>query len=360
MGAAKTAGAATVSRTGNAAATGCGVIFGAVWILGWSAGTLFFDFMAVRGVVMQSRAAHYRTAQGIILDSRVHESSDSEGGTSYSAKLRYAYSVDDRRYEGDRIRYGIKSGGRKRAHAFVQKYRPGTPITVHYDPARPSESVLETSINGADVFIFLFLTPFNLVMLGSWVFAIKVVCGPRAADQRFMKRVRQEPGGVIVVTLPGCSPVTVAVSTAMGVSFLLIFVVGLATAMKPSVTFTAIALGVVVAAAVRSGWRAHNRRLAGEGELEIDPARRTITFPLRKRKPTRTTIRFDQVDAVDVRRKEKKDDDTTTVRYVPAVRWTHGDDIPHTTALPPFDEEAEAQAMRNWLVERVKPGSKLV
>jgi hypothetical protein len=172
-----------------------------------------------------------------------------------------------------------------------------------------------------------------------------------------MKRVRDGPGGVIVVTLPGCSPVTVAAATALGISFLLIFVVGLVTAMKPSIPFVALALGAVVVAAARAGWRAHERRLAGEGELQIDPTRRTLTFPLRKRKPVRTTIRFDQVDGVDVKRTVKTSDDSTTVRFMPAVRWTHGNGSAHTTGLGHFDDEAEANAMRDWLVERLTPGS---
>jgi hypothetical protein len=83
-----------------------GGLFGAVWVLGWSAVTLTFDVIWVKAVVGQLRAESYPTASGRILSSRVRESNDSEG-SSYSANIRYAYDVGGRRYECDRYRYGV-------------------------------------------------------------------------------------------------------------------------------------------------------------------------------------------------------------------------------------------------------------
>jgi hypothetical protein len=356
------------SRAGKVAAIGCGGLFGAIWIIGWSAGTLLFDVMAVRGIVMQARSNGYRSAQGTVLESRVDVSRDSEGGTSYTPKVKYAYTVNGRRHEGNRMRYGMQSSGRKRAQAFVQAHSPGTALTVYYDPAEPSESVLETGVGGTDLYMFLFLTPFNIIMVGSWVVAAGCLGGIRAAERRFMRRVRHRAGGVIIVRLPGLSPGAVAGITALAISSVLIFVVGFSTWMRPSIGYVAVALGVVVVGAARAGWKSHERLLAGERELEINPVRRTITFPLRKRKSTRTTIRFDQIDGVEVKRTVKTGDESTTVRFVPAVKWTHTSGTPHTTGLGQFDNEAEARAMREWLIgqigqigagERVGSGSSL-
>ena len=159
------------SKVAKATAIGCGGLFAAVWILGWSAGTLAFDFMCVRGIVMQTAANDYPSVPGKVIDSRVETHSDSEGGTSHKAKVRYAYTVNDQPYEGDRVRYGMHTGGKKASRSFVQKHAPGTPVTVYYNPAKPAEAILEPGVSGADLFMILFLTPFNVVMLGSWVFA---------------------------------------------------------------------------------------------------------------------------------------------------------------------------------------------
>jgi hypothetical protein len=123
--------------------------------------------------------------------------------------------------------------------------------------------------------------------------------------------------------------------------------------MRPSVTLTAIALALVAAGAVWAGRKAHRNLRRGDRDLEIDPIRRTLTFPLRKKQEQRTTIRFDQVNDVQVKRIVKTDSDSTTINFVPSVRWTHGSGTPHTTGISKFSDEDEARAMQQWLMEQV-------
>jgi hypothetical protein len=348
------------SRVGNAAAIGCGGLFAAVWIIGWSAGTLFFDFMSVRGIVMQTLAGDYPSVPGKVIDCRVESHSDGEGGTSYSTKLRYEYFVNDQRFEGKRLRFGMEShGGRKGSAHYVREHPPGTPVTVYYDPAKPSSAILEPGVAGTDLFMILFLTPFNVIMLGSWVFAVGCLAKVRSAERRFMRRVMQR-GATTIVRMPGLSPVTVGALTAMGISFVLVFVVGFSTGMRPSIIVCTAALLITAAGAIWAGKKASRNLLAGNRDLEIDPIRRTVTFPLRKRQQRRTTIGLDQINGMDVKRKvTKSEDDSTKIRFVPTIRWTHHSGTPHTTGLGQFDDESEARALAGWLGRQVGAGLEL-
>ena len=345
------------SRVGNAAAMGCGGLFAAVWISFWSAGTLFFDFMCVRGIVMQTMAGDYPSVPGNVIDSRVESHSDSEGGTSYSAKLRYAYVVNDHRYEGKRVRFGMESfGGRKGSQQYVREHPPGSAVTVYYDPAKPSEAILEPGVAGTDLFMILFLTPFNVIMFGAWVFAGGYLGNLRSPESRFLRRVSHR-GAVTIVRLPGMSPIAVGALTALGISFVLVFVVGFSSGMRPSIGFCAGALVVVAVGAVWAGRKASSKLREGTRDLEIDFGRRTMTFPLRNRQQERTTVALGQVNGIDVKRKvTKSDDDTTTIRFVPVIRWTHRSGTPHTTGVGHFDDEQEAGAMRQWLLKELRLG----
>ncbi len=63
----------------------------------------------------------------------------------YFPGLRYTYQVAGERYQGTRIRFGsdISFDTRTEAKAFLARYPEGGSVTVHYNPADPSDAVLE-------------------------------------------------------------------------------------------------------------------------------------------------------------------------------------------------------------------------
>ena len=65
---------------------------------------------------------------------------------SYKAHVLYGYEVGRQRYTGDRISFGrlAVGSGRDDAEVLLQRYRRGSVVQVHYDPARQNESALET------------------------------------------------------------------------------------------------------------------------------------------------------------------------------------------------------------------------
>lgn len=67
-----------------------------------------------------------------------------DGSVSYSAKVLYAYSVNDTEHTGSTIAFG-DYGSSDPAHAggIVSRYPVGSKTLVYYDPGDPNTSVLE-------------------------------------------------------------------------------------------------------------------------------------------------------------------------------------------------------------------------
>ncbi|WP_413876242.1 DUF3592 domain-containing protein [Albidovulum sp.] len=100
------------------------------------------------------RAASWRTAPGRItrsravtrklrgLDSHDRARADQDLETRNFADIGYEYRVGGRRLTGKRVSIGEDLGDWQVAETLA-RYPEGAPVLVHYDPARPSEAVLE-------------------------------------------------------------------------------------------------------------------------------------------------------------------------------------------------------------------------
>lgn len=82
------------------------------------------------------------------------------GSTYYVPNVTYAYSVDGRRYVGDRVALGseVDTNVRRRAARVVAPFDPGDRVTVSYDPDAPGRSWLRERYD--------FLPGFGAVALG--------------------------------------------------------------------------------------------------------------------------------------------------------------------------------------------------
>lgn len=77
----------------------------------------------------------------------------------YLTRVSYAYAVDGREYQGDAIRFADQgSFNDAEAQAILDRYKPGTEVTVHYDPARPARAVLEPFLDGKSFLLGIGLT----------------------------------------------------------------------------------------------------------------------------------------------------------------------------------------------------------
>jgi hypothetical protein len=63
----------------------------------------------------------------------------------FGATVSYAYRVAGRDYRSTRLYVGrpVLGGNPKFAQAIIEKYPPGAPVSVFYNPANPAEAMLE-------------------------------------------------------------------------------------------------------------------------------------------------------------------------------------------------------------------------
>ena len=98
-------------------------------------------------------AARWPTANGTVITSRAESRRELvPGGQNqttvvWSPLVEYTYQVAGREYHGARIAFGpLVSGGRELAESTIAPYPVGATVTVHYDPANPSQATLRTRV----------------------------------------------------------------------------------------------------------------------------------------------------------------------------------------------------------------------
>ncbi|HUE73064.1 MAG TPA: DUF3592 domain-containing protein [Pirellulaceae bacterium] len=198
--------------------------FGILWLLFWSAITLSFDGVWLWMAATQSLTWTYASTEGTVLESRIERGADSDGDATYDAKIRYEYDAQGQSHRGDTVRnFSMRmNGGRQEAQRIVKRFPVGKRVTVYYDPARPGQSVLKRGLRGGDFFLPLFMTPFNIIMLGGWY---AIVGSWRKNARPAGLRIRDD-GLKVAAKLYNVTPLTAAVVAVMISSFVLIFVCG--------------------------------------------------------------------------------------------------------------------------------------
>jgi hypothetical protein len=90
------------------------------------------------------------------------------GGGSFYPVVTYEYTVNGQRLMGNRISFGAQmgSGIRSWAESRAANYPVGNPVPVYYNPANPTDAVLERSASGGWG---------NLLIVGVLVVAIVIL-----------------------------------------------------------------------------------------------------------------------------------------------------------------------------------------
>lgn len=98
-------------------------------------------------------------------------SGDNEFQTeTFTPVVKYQYSVQGVEHTGSRIAFGAMNQSQNAAHAVVARYPVGASVTVHYNPEKPGEAVLETRASGGTALavlggLFLLVGVGSIVML---------------------------------------------------------------------------------------------------------------------------------------------------------------------------------------------------
>lgn len=125
--------------------------------------------------------------EGTIIRSRLEQSSD-DGKVWFSADIGYDYRVGGEAFTGHRVWFGddYRSSPGDEFRDAVDRYPLGSRVTVHYDPARPAQSVLEPGLTwsgSAAYFVGLGLVAVgSLLLIAALVPLLLVLAFARRAD----------------------------------------------------------------------------------------------------------------------------------------------------------------------------------
>ena len=159
-----------------------------VWVVlavlfgGLGFGLLF----SARNAKRKARASlTWPTVPGKVIasDIKVTVSTSKSGESEYQTEhfrpiVKYQYSVQGVEHSCSRIAFGATNTAQSAADAIMARYPAGADVTVHYNPEKPEEAVLETRESGATALTILAVV-FLLVGAGSAVLlAIGLVAGP--------------------------------------------------------------------------------------------------------------------------------------------------------------------------------------
>lgn len=327
----------------------------------WSAITLAFDVFTVRSLFGQWRSTHFVATDGRILSSEVTTNHGSDS-TTYGAKVNYEYRVEGRRYASSRVRFGqMSDSGGAWARQAVRDNPAGATRTVYYDPAHPAEAVLQTGVGGQDLFLALFLSPFNAVMLGIWWMAVNSL---RPAPPFGGATIRAE-AGEIRVRFAQAAPLAVALGAFGLVTFLALFALAIPFGFSPPRGLTVFAwLMALIGAAWAFAWQRRKDRQF-KPDLIVSPERGTLT---RTRAPnlqtstpkswsewkaardTPITVPLERIRSVEIRERVSTDENATKHAVVVLVVGT-SDGTNEDIDLATWHLPERAEAFAAWLRE---------
>ena len=137
-------------------ATG-GVILLILGVIFFGLGALFL-FLTWRARQKAKASQGWPTAQGTVLavdiqEHRSYDEDDHHTSVSYEPVVQYQYTASGRQYNNSRLAFGATSFDRATARKKAGPYAAGMAVSVHYNPIKPEDSVLETSASGSTVFM---------------------------------------------------------------------------------------------------------------------------------------------------------------------------------------------------------------
>ena len=306
---------------------GCVSCFFVTWVLGWTAVVLPFDAMLGWALARQVRALAFPTTEGMVTRSGVKADGD-----THRLDLAYDYTVGGRRYTGTRYCYSEMGTGAGAWRKVSDGLPVGAAVAVSYDPTDPADALLRPGLTGFHLSMLWFLTPFNVIMLGSWV---------------ALARVRREFAPVPTasgwrVRVPGLGPAGCFGAVMLAVTFVGTFAWGFGCGFNPPVWLAGPVYLAAVVVAAGLGY------LAERPWFEVDETARVLRLPAVA--GTTYEVPFDAIRLVTVTREESRDSDGDVVQKY-HCELIHAD-LPAVRVATYRDSEP-ADALVAWLREKI-------
>jgi hypothetical protein len=326
-----------------------GIFLPLVFGVFWTAIVGVFDVMIGRTIYQDIRSLSFASTEGVVTHSEVTRHSGGKGGPTYGVDIRYKYFVETQELAGDNHRYGaMSSSDSDWAHEAVAAHSVGSRITVHYDAQNPSDSVLVPGIDGAELFMLIFLTPFNAVMLGLWWFGGTLLWHWWSGSEPELVQSFRD-GGSLRVRLPQYPAIPSGLGAAALAAFVCVFPIAFIFGFHPSMTVALAAWVVILGTGVGVGaWLWRKER---EGAFDVIIDDRRVELPAmfdRKRRETLERSMISGTAVVTIERPGRRGAVNTSYS-VRLLRLGGG----HEQVAEWYDED-QAKALAAWFREQLK------
>ena len=311
----------------------------------WTAIVGYFDMMAGGDVLNALRSDDFRTTTGTVTSNEIVRRRGDDG-PRYTAEIRYAYSVAGRKFTSDRYHFSAFNRTDKRwARRLADAHPAGRSVTVYYDADNPALSVLNPGLNGSSLLMLMFLTPFNVVMLGLWWYVLPSIWHWWNGTERPPVRWFRD-GGATHVRLPYLPPLATAFGTLGICAFVGLFAVAFTVGFEPSVDTMATAWVLVLGVSVAAGlniWR-----MERQGAFDLVIRERIVELPAMYGRIERRTLDRAAISGVAIKTTEYPHSDRSTTYDVGLARRDGG----HETVVSWHDGQS-AERLAAWLREKL-------
>jgi hypothetical protein len=325
------------------------LVFGLIW----SGVTCSFDAMIANSFWQRLRAESFPTVSGKIIKSQIRTSRGSKGSTNYRPDLVYQYRVSDIKYTGTQYQFGdLDNSGSRWASRLVGAFPVGKEVLIHYDPSNPASAALATGLDGSEIFMTLFLTPFNCAMLAIWSVPMIWLRGkfrsPVAGGVKLETVGNRIRAKVYVVGPIPAGLIAVGIS-----AFVSIFAVGFATDMHPTPT---VAMGTWLVVLSIGGYvfiRRSRRIRSGVEDLLLDLDAGTVTLPCHKERKDVVQVPLAEIQGVRIEKViHRSSKGGTSYSYAPTFCLTNG----REERIADWYDESKAKGFTQWLEEQILTG----
>ena len=333
---------------------GCLVIFLIFFTLFWTAMVGIFDTIFISDFVRREQAQSFPSTKGTIMRSYIKETQGSRRSAdpTYGPEIDFTFEVNGKTYSSDTYRYGDwGSSDRSLAESAVGRYVVGQQVVVYYNPNDPSDAILERDTQGMDLFSLLAITPFNLIMLGLWGFLATML----------KRKISKLPaGGVLIkqyqgrthIRLPESTPLATAGGTALGISFVSIFIVFFGFGANPSMLTIQIVWACVIIPSVIVYIKMKFDIGSGKKDLVIDDTNGILSLAQTLDRNEHVIVQLDDVTEVIMERVAIQTRKGTRFQFAAALVYTEGDKSIKSRLIEWYDED-RANQFADWLRDRL-------
>jgi hypothetical protein len=333
---------------------GCGIAL-ALFALIVTGAILALDGYLAWVAYCQIRAQNYPTTMGVITHSEV-ESHAGGKRTEYTPNVQYRYAVAGNTYSSNRYRFGELYAYEGKAHQIVAEHPVGKQVRVSYDPDNPADALLQSGLDGGDLFLSMFLLPLNLVIL---------VLGSLWAGQAWRRAAESPAGGArmwddgfqVRVRLSQSRPYVVAAVVAGLLAFGSLFVALGFGGAHPPMTLMVVAWCVVLAAWLLSYIGCVWKLAQGGSDLVIDTTAQQVALPQTTGRNAVVMIPMRAITSVDVEQVEKRGSRGEKFSYyVPTLAFTDASGATCRAKLVQWFDRAKTEELAAWLRGQLRLG----